>query len=30
MASDDRVQATCTPEPCFGLIPFTVMKSVPS
>ena len=30
MASDERVQSTCTPEPSFGLIHFTVTKSVAS
>jgi hypothetical protein len=30
MASDDRAQPTCTTEPCFGLIHFTVTKSVPN
>jgi len=28
MASDDGVQSTCTPEPCFDLIHFTVTESV--
>jgi len=30
MASDERVQSTCTPEPYFGLIQFTATESVPS